>query len=87
MIGCPEVGPDSVDPVQATTPCVVVETKGVAASPARRSSKNQRQEGEEVGPGSNVSVSDYVSKGNSKASRPGVACTRPGPRTVLVAHW
>ena len=75
MIGCPEVGPDSVDPVQAKALSVVVKTEGVAATPQRRSSKHQSRDGEEVRPGSNISVSDYISKGNNEAPRPGVACT------------
>ena len=60
MVGCPKVDPDSVDPVQATAPSVVVWTKGVATTISRRSSMNHRKEGEEVGPGSNISVSDYI---------------------------
>ena len=76
IIGCPEVGPDSVDPVQTATPRVIVKAKGVAASPARRCSKNQRMKGQKVGPGSDISVCDYISKSNNEASRPSVACTK-----------
>ena len=42
-----KVGPDSVNPVQTATQRVIVKAKGVAASPARRCSKNQRRKGQE----------------------------------------
>ena len=71
MIG----GPDSVNPVQTATPRIIVKAKGVAESPARRCSKNQRRKGQEVGPGSDVSVCDYISKSNNEAPGPSVACT------------
>ena len=38
IIRCPEVGPNSVDPVQTATSRIVAQTKGVAAAPARRHS-------------------------------------------------
>ena len=70
--GVQKSGPDSVDPVQATTPCVVVETKGVAATPARPSSKTVTVR----------SVQDLTSvlavtsaRAIIRQSRPSVACT------------
>ena len=56
MIWCAEVGPDSVSQVQTATSRIIVKAKGVAASPARRCSKNQRKKGQEVGPRSDISV-------------------------------
>ena len=43
MIGCPKVGPDSFDPVQATAPSVVVKTKGVHHGAARTSAGRVRR--------------------------------------------
>ena len=76
MIGCPEIGPDTVDRFQTATPRVIVKAKGVAASPTRRCSENQRRKGQEVGPRSDVTVGDDISKSNKKATRPSVACTK-----------
>ena len=67
MIGCP---------AQTATPRVIVKAKGVAASPAKRCSKNQRRKDQEVGPGSDISVCDYISKSNNKAPRPSVPCNK-----------
>ena len=76
MVGCPEIGPDTVDPAQTATSRVNVKAKGVAASSTRRCSENQRRKGQEVGPRSDVTVGDDINKSNNKATRPSVASTK-----------
>ena len=82
----PQVGPDPVDPIEATTPRVVASAKGVATPSPRRGNKDKSSQSQKICPSPDVPMRDNVSQRDDEAARPRVTSSiwdrRPNSSTA-----
>ena len=68
----PNVGPDPVDPIEATTPRIGVSAKDVTTPTPRWSNKDKSRQSQKVCPSPDVPMRDNVSQRDDEAARPRV---------------